>query len=208
MKIAVIGAGNVGGTLAAGWAKKGHTILIGAREPKESESFAKSIGGKALPVADAIGEGEVVLFSLPWNVSYELAAQPALAGKILIDCANPLKKDFSGLELGLTTSGAEEIQKRANGAKVVKAFNTVGFNVMENPILEGRKAAMFYCGDDSAAKAVVKTLIEDIGFESLDAGPLATARLLEPYALLWIQSAMKFGMGRDFALSVVRKLAV
>jgi 8-hydroxy-5-deazaflavin:NADPH oxidoreductase len=147
---------------------------------------------------------EVVLLSVPWPAVSSLGKELPLQNKIVIDCVNPLKPDFSGLALGTTTSGAEFLQDLAPKAKVVKAFNTVGFNIMKNPTLEGRKVAMAFCGNDKESNLVVKKLIEDVGFEPMESGPLSTARLLEPVALFWILSALKFGTGRGFGFSIVR----
>ncbi|MFZ4404030.1 MAG: NADPH-dependent F420 reductase, partial [Pseudobdellovibrionaceae bacterium] len=125
--------------------------------------------------------------------------------KVLIDCTNPLKKDLSGLEIGHTTSGAELIQNWAPKAYVYKSFNTTGFNIMADPNLESRKTAMFFCSDDKNHRHEIAEIINDVGFESMDVGPLSSARLLEPLALLWIQSAYKFGMGRDFSFGILRR---
>jgi 8-hydroxy-5-deazaflavin:NADPH oxidoreductase len=111
----------------------------------------------------------------------------------------PLKEDFSGLALGYTTSGAEQVAQWAAGAKVFKAFNQTGFNIMENPAFDGQRAVIFVRGDDAAQKPTVLQLATDIGFEAIDAGGLAIARLLEPYGMLWIHLAYAQGMGRDFA---------
>ena len=91
----------------------------------------------------------------------------------------------------------------ARGAKVVKAFNTVGANIMANPSFGADRPALFYCGDDATAKQTTKQLAEAIGFEALDAGPLTQARLLEPFALLWISLALKYGYGRDIAFKLL-----
>jgi predicted dinucleotide-binding enzyme len=93
----------------------------------------------------------------------------------------------------------------ASGAKVVKAFNTVGANIMADPSFEGHKPVMFYCGDDDQAKQVVKQLISELVFEAVDAGPLKQARLLEPFAQLWISLAYAQGMGREFAFELLRR---
>jgi len=116
-----------------------------------------------------------------------------------------LKPDFSGLAVGLSTSGAETIQRLASGAQVWKAFNTVGANIMANPVIEGRKVAMYYCGEGQVAKEIERGLIQDVGFEPIDLGPLASARYLEPMAMVWILSAMKYGLGREQALGLLRK---
>jgi 8-hydroxy-5-deazaflavin:NADPH oxidoreductase len=206
MKIAIIGAGNVGQALAEAWSKKGHSLLIGARNESDeaSKKFAQSVGATLTSPNKAVEGAEVVLLSVPWPAVSSLGKELPLQNKIVIDCVNPLKPDFSGLALGTTTSGAEFLQDLAPKAKVVKAFNTVGFNIMKNPTLEGRKVAMAFCGNDKESNLVVKKLIEDVGFEPMESGPLSTARLLEPVALFWILSALKFGTGRGFGFSIVR----
>ena len=128
-----------------------------------------------------------------------------LDGKILIDATNPIRADFTGLVYGNDTSGGEQVATWARGAKVVKAFNTVGANIMTDPSFDGHKPVMLYCGDDSAAKLVVKKLIDDLVFEAIDAGPLDQARLLEPFAFLWFSLADKRGLGREFAFELMRR---
>ena len=123
----------------------------------------------------------------------------------MIDATNPLLPDLSGLALPNTTSGAEQVAGWSRGAKVVKAFNTVGSNIMDNPAFGADKPVLFYCGDDSQAKSNVKRLAGELGFEPLDAGPLTQARLLEPFALLWITLALKQGLGREIAFKLLRR---
>jgi predicted dinucleotide-binding enzyme len=87
----------------------------------------------------------------------------------------------------------------------VKIFNTTGFDNMANPDYGGTPATMLYAGDDPAAKGVAATLARELGFDPVDFGPLAGARLLEPYALVWITLAVKQKLGRDFALNIIRR---
>jgi predicted dinucleotide-binding enzyme len=126
-----------------------------------------------------------------------------LTGKVLIDCTNPIGPNFTSA-VGPTTSGAETVARWAEGARVVKAFNTTGFNVMEQPGFGAEAASMFICGDDAAAKSDVTALAEQLGFEVVDCGPLANARLLENLALLWISLARQ-GLGRDIAFKLLRR---
>jgi 8-hydroxy-5-deazaflavin:NADPH oxidoreductase len=126
-----------------------------------------------------------------------------LSGKVLIDATNPLSPDFSTLEVGLTTSGAEQVADWATGARVCKAMNQIGAPTMDNPQLAGTPV-MFVCGDDDAAKAVTAELVSELGFETVDAGDLTLARLLEPYALLWIHLALQRGFGTDFGFGLLR----
>jgi 8-hydroxy-5-deazaflavin:NADPH oxidoreductase len=210
VKIAIIGAGAVGGTLGKGWAKKGHQVYFGVRKPKDQETLdlmkAAGNGAQAGVPAEAAAFGEVVVFATPWPAT-EAAVKSAgnLSGKIVVDCTNPLKADLSGLELGQTTSGAEQIANWARGAKVFKAFNTTGFNIMADPVIQGIPTVMFVCGDDPAAKSRVLQLASDLGFDAVDAGPLTQARLLEPWAMLWIYLSIKGSAGRGFGFALLRR---
>ncbi|HXB75191.1 MAG TPA: hypothetical protein VNY05_43565 [Candidatus Acidoferrales bacterium] len=123
----------------------------------------------------------------------------------MIDATNPLLPQLAGMECGTTTSGAEQVASWAPGATVVKAFNTVGSNVMENQEFGAGRPVMFYCGDDAAAKRVAADLASGMEFEAIDAGPLAQARLLEPFALLWISLALAQGLGRNIAFQLLRR---
>ncbi len=210
MKIAVLGAGNVGGTLGSAWAKKGHAVMFGVRNP--SDPKVKSLLGaaganaKAGGVAEAAAFGEVVTLATPWATTQEaLRSAGSLSGKILLDCTNPLKPDLSGLTIGFTTSAGEQVAGWAPGARVVKIFNTTGFENMAAPVFSEGAACMLYCGDDTEAKAVAGKLAGDLGFDPVDAGPLASARLLEQQAMLWIHLAYKQGLGGKFAFRLMRR---
>jgi predicted dinucleotide-binding enzyme len=206
MRIAVIGAGNVGATLGQRWAGKGHEVTFGVRDPAAPKHEALTAKARVAGVAAATAGADIVVLATPWSAT-EAAIGSAgdLGGKILVDCTNPLKPDLSGLTHGHDTSGGEQVARWAPGAKVVKAFNTVGFNIMANPELDGRRAVMYVAGDDAGARRTVARLAEELGFESVEAGGLASARLLEPFALLWISSAYRFGLGREFAFALVRR---
>jgi predicted dinucleotide-binding enzyme len=210
MKIGIIGAGNVGGTLGKAWAKKGNSIFYGVQRPQDNkvQELLKATGpsAQAGSSAEAAAFGQVVVLATPWQTT-QAAIRSAgdLAGKIVIDCTNPLKPDFSDLEIGHTTSGAEKVAAWAKGARVFKAFNTTGFNIMANPMINGTRTVMFVCGDDEAAKPTVLQLATDVGFDAVDAGKLTQARLLEPWALLWISLAFKGETGRDFGFALLRR---
>ena len=210
MKISILGAGNVGGALGTAWARKGHEVFFGVPRPQDAKTqeLLKTIGSKARAgsVAEAVRAGDAIVLATPWSATRDaIQAAGNLAGKVVVDCTNPLKEDFSGLALGHTTSGAEQVAQWATGAKVYKVFNQTGFNVMANPVFNGRRAVMFVCGDDDAHKPTVLQLASDIGFESIDAGGLVVARLLEPYAMLWIHLALTRGLGRDFAFGLLKR---
>jgi predicted dinucleotide-binding enzyme len=210
MKIAILGAGNVGGTLGKVWAKRGHNVFFGVRQPYDDkvQQLVESVGAKsqAGTVAQAAAFGEVVVLATPWSAAESVVrAAGNLSGKVVIDCTNPLKADLSGLELGFDTSAAEQVAGWARGAKVFKAFNTAGFNIMANPVIDGIRTVMFVCGDDEALKPSVLNLASDVGFDAVDAGKLAIARLLEPWAMLWIHLAFSGTVGREFGFALLRR---
>jgi predicted dinucleotide-binding enzyme len=209
MNIAIIGAGNVGGTLGKGWAKKGHAVTFAVRDindPKLQVLLKNASGAKSAPVAEAVAASQIVVLATPWDAN-EAALRGAgnLSGKVLLDCTNPLKADLSGLAVGHTTSGAEMVAGWAKGAHVVKILNTTGFPNMADPRYPDGAAVMFYCGDDAAAKSDAAKLAADLGFDAQDAGGLAVARLLEPYAMLWIHLALGRGYGTGFAFKLMRR---
>jgi 8-hydroxy-5-deazaflavin:NADPH oxidoreductase len=210
MKIGIIGSGNVGGALGTRWAKLGHEVVFGTRNPEggDVQKLAARASGKtsAATLPDTCNECEILLLATPWPATAQIIAGLGdLNGKIVIDATNPLLPDLSGLTHGTTTSGGEQVAKWASGAKVVKAFNTVGANIMADPSFEGHKPVMFYCGDDAQAKQVVKKLIDELVFEAIDAGPLTQSRLLEPLAQLWISLAYAQGLGTEFAFELMRR---
>ncbi|OLC13773.1 MAG: F420-dependent NADP oxidoreductase [Candidatus Rokubacteria bacterium 13_1_40CM_69_27] len=210
MKIAIIGAGNVGGTLGKAWAARGHDVVFGVRDPhdRKLDELLKDSGGRAqaASVRNAVAAADIVVLAVPWGSAQDaIRGAGDLRGKVVVDATNPLKPDLSGLALGHTTSAGEEIARWAAGAKVVKAFNTIGAQHMANPRFDGQSASMFICGDDAAAKKTVASLAAALGFEPVDAGPLTQARLLEPLALLWISMAYAYGQGTDIAFRLLRR---
>ena len=198
MKIAIIGAGHVGGTLGKRWSENGHDVVYGVRDPsKHMDINAKSI-------EDSVRDSEIVVLATPSTAAKDAIDHAGnLANKIIIDTTNPIKPTFDGMVDG--PSNAEQIAKWSNCANVVKAFNTVGFNIMENPSFDGDKASMLVAGDDAQAKKTAMDLANEIGFEAVDAGPLAQAKYLEDLAWIWISMAMKYGHGREIAFRLMRR---
>ena len=209
MKIAILGAGNVGGTLGKGWVNKGHQVFFGVRQPNDekTQNLLQDIGSNARAGTneDAIAFSNIIVLALPWQVVQKVLEAVDVSDKIIIDATNPLTPDFSGLEIGFDTSGAEKVAQWAKGAKVFKSFNQTGWENMANPVYEGKATVMLVCGDDEEAKKTVLQLVEDIGFEAIDAGKLEVARLIEPFGMTWIHLAFKQGLGRDWALQIVRR---
>lgn len=209
MKIAIIGTGNVGRALGTSWAKKGHQVIFGSRDPhSEKVGQVVTVAGPsagAATIAEAGAVAEVIVLAVPWNTMQSvIEALGEVAGKIIVDATNPIGPGFQ-LALGTTTSGAEQVAGWASGARVVKAFNTTGWENMADPIYQGQPIAMFICGDDAEAKAAVTKLAQDLGFEVADTGPLATARYLEPLAMVWIHLAMVQKQGRQVAFRLVKR---
>lgn len=200
MKIAVIGSGSVGGTLGRAWARVGHQVIFGRRgEPPRSVIP----DARSAPVAQAIQDAEVVVLAVPWPAVEEVIGQGRdWSGKILIDCTNPIGPGFE-LAVGFNTSGAEKVARLASGAHVAKAFNTTGFNNMQNPLYNGKPLTMLFCSDDPEAQETTAQLIRDVGFEPVFVGPLKQSRYLEPLAMLWITMSQR--QGREFALTLVRR---
>jgi hypothetical protein len=209
MNVAIIGAGNVGQALGKRWATAGHHIVFGVRNPAGSKTKAvlQSIpGATAASVPQAARGAEIIVLATPWPATNDAVdAAGNLAGKIVLDCTNPVKADLSGLEIGHTTSAGEQVAQWARGAAVYKTFNQTGSDNMELSGKFSPKPVMFYCGDDATKKSIVKKIVEDAGFEAIDAGPIQAARWLEPLAMLWIHLAIHQKMGPNFAYAIVRR---
>ena len=208
MRIAIIGAGNVGRTLGLAWARRGHDVAFGVRDPAAAQARAllQEQGHiSVLTNREAAQASEVVVLCTPWEATQAaIEACRPLAGKALIDCTNPLTPDFSGLALGFHTSGAEQVAQWAPGTQVFKAMNQIGFSRMDNPQFQDGTPVMFVCGDGEK-KALVIDLVKELGFDTVDAGGLSIARLLEPYAMLWIHLALVQGLGREIGFALLRQ---
>lgn len=210
MKIAVIGAGSVGAALGAGWVRAGHDVTFGVRDTTDAKNIqlAKDLGAKLASVGDAAAGSAVIVLATPWDATpAALSACGDVTGKIIIDCTNPLKMGAHGLELtiGHNTSGVEQLAALAPGAHLIKAFNQTGFGNMAQPAYDEKASVMFVCGDDADSRATVCRLSSDLGFETIDAGKLSIARLLEPLAMLWIHLAFTTELKRDFAFALLRR---
>jgi len=210
MKIAIIGIGNVGGTLGPAWAKAGHEVIYGVRDPNSDKvKHLLDISGsnaEAAGVAQAAERADVIVLATPWSATREaVAAAGDLHGKIVVDCTNPIAPDLKGLSIGTTTSAGEQVAQWAEGAKVVKAFNTTGSGNMTDPHYGSQALTMLICGDDSEARETVAQLSGDVGFDPCITGPLYHARYFEPMAMLWVDMAYLQGRGPDFAYKILSR---
>ncbi len=207
MQIAILGTGSVGSTLGKRLAEAGHSIHYGSRDPSspKAQAAAAAAAASVSTLAEAVSDSEVVILAAPWTAACELTASLGdLRGQVLIDCTNPLNAAFDGLDLGFDISAAERIQAAAPTARVVKAFNMASAATMADPDYDGVAATMFYCGDDEDAKKQVATLLESLGFEPVDGGPLKNARYLEPMAMFYIHLAMN-GWGGNCAFKILSR---
>jgi hypothetical protein len=191
-KIAIIGTGNVGSALGRGFTKARHEV--------------KLLGEDAAAVRSGAEWADVVVLAVPFGAVADVAATiaPVAGGKTIVDVTNALTAEMK-LAVGYTTSGAEELQKKLPKARVVKAFNTQFAQHMDSGRLGEQRLSVFVAGDDAAAKAEVTELATGIGFEPVDAGPLANARLLEPLGFLNIQLGYVLGLGTQIGLRLVRE---
>ena len=155
----------------------------------------------ARQLADAAGKADLVVLAVPFDAAADvISAAGDLTGKTLVDITNPMTADYSALTIGHTTSAAEEIQKLAPTAKVVKAFNTVFASVLQaDGKVAGSRATVFVAGDDADARKTVSDLAASADLETIETGGLASARYLEPLAGLNIALAYGLGQGTDIA---------
>jgi hypothetical protein len=194
MKIGIINAGNIGRALAKPWHRAGHQLLL-AKDGNQVklDEFMPEVSGAVRGTPQQAAEfGEAVLFSVYWpRFDATLTEIGDLAGKIVIDTMNPLKvndrfEHYHDLEFMQSSSTAEELQKQLPKARIVKAFSTLPATVLDasqwsdNPVAP----AIFVAGDDPSAKEVVFQLVEDAGFQPLDAGGLSHARSIEQLGIL------------------------
>jgi hypothetical protein len=212
MQIAIIGAGNVGAALAGAFGRAGHAVELLVRNPADpaAAAAAQAAGARLRPAAGG-SAAPVIVLATPYGAAVEaLRALGPGNGRIVVDATNPLAMgpDGLGLALGFDQSGGEAIAAACPGFRVVKAFNTTGANIMADAGRFAPRPAMFAAGDDPEARATALGLARDIGFEPVDAGPLRAARLLEAHAMLWIELALKRGLGRDFAFGLLRAAQV
>ena len=194
MKIGIIGSGDVAKTLASGFLKHGHDVVIGTREPAKLADWAKAnpkarVGG----FDDAAKFAEIAVLAVKGNAVADAvrAAGPVnLAGKPVIDATNPIADaaPVNGVlkyVTNLDEAMMERLQREFPAVKFVKAFNSVGNLSMVNPQFAGGKPTMFICGNDEGAKKKVTEILDQFGWETADMGKVEAARAIEPLCMLW-----------------------
>ncbi|MEM6629824.1 MAG: NADPH-dependent F420 reductase [Bacteroidota bacterium] len=209
MKIGILGTGNLAEAMATALTKKNYHVMVGARDVEKARRFTGELGhyAKAGTIANAIHYGEVIILAVPYkSVDEVLGHIDTYKDKIVVDATNPLIfKGMAELALGHETSAAEQIAQMVPEAKVIKAFNTAFTETYEFTSFGPNEASMFYCGDDSEAKDVVKKIILDLDLDPVDCGPLDSARLLEPLATLIIRIGVNMGQGREIAWKLLKR---
>jgi len=217
MNIGILGTGDVGRVLGAGFARHGHQVLIGTRDPSAEKvhNWVNETGNdvSAGTFADAAAFGEVIVLAIGWaNVenAIRLAGSDTFTGKVVLDATNPLHFESPDkppvLALGHTDSAGEQVQRWLPNAHVVKAFNIVGNAHFVEPDFPEGKPEMFICGNDAEAKQVADSLIRDLGWPSaIDLGDITMARHLEPMAMVWITHLFNNGFNVNHAFKLLRK---
>lgn len=215
MRIGIIGAGNMGAALGKIWAKAGHHVIFSySRDENKLRQLAASAGetARAGTPQETVAHSDVILFAV-WvpSLADVIQAVGSLDNKILITCVSGLQPDFTGQTIGLATdlkmSVAEMIQQLAPNTRVVEAFNTTFAEIIASDSRQfgADFPSVFYCGDDAEAKQVVAGLIEECGYEAIDAGKLAIARSLETLATAWVQFAAASQLFPNLGLKALRR---
>jgi len=194
MKVGILGSGDVAKALATGFVRHGHRVTLGTRAASKLAAFVKSLPGVQIDsFAGAAKFGEVVVLAVKGTVALDAlkaAGAANLAGKPVIDATNPIAdappvngvlKFFTNLDQSLM----ERLQAAFADAHFVKAFNSVGNAAMVNPQFPGGKPTMFICGNDDKAKATVRGILDQFGWETADMGKAEAARAIEPLCMLW-----------------------
>jgi len=215
MKIGVLGTGDVGRVLGAGFIGLGNRVMMGSRDPGQEKvrDWVEHAGERASAgtLAETAHFAEVAVLATAWSGTenaLRMAGPDQFAGKVVIDATNPLVMNAGGaptLAVGHTDSAGEQVQRWLPKAKVVKAFNIIGNAHMVKPSFPGGPPDMFICGNDEKAKGVVTKLCNDLGWPTIDLGGIESARYLEPLAMVWITHALRSGFSSNHAFKLLRK---
>lgn len=205
MKIAIIGTGNIGGTLGTKWAKKGHTVIAGVRDADNFKGKEVLAEAQILItiIHEAVQKSEIILISTPATVAIEVAKSLGdTTGKIIIDAMNiVMGRGPEGF-----TNTADAILANTQTRDIVKCFNTTGFNNMRNPVYHSEAIDLFVAGDSERGKEAAIQLAKDAGFaECYSIGGNDKFQLMEQFAWFWINLAMFQGQGREIGFKLLKR---
>ncbi len=201
LRIAVLGAGNIGGTLGRKWAAAGHKVTFGVNDPAgaRAQALQAELGNKVTisSVAGALAAGNVIVMALPGAAMDETISTYAaqLDGKIIIDAANRMG--------GGPMNSFATFQALTPHARVFRAFNSLGWENFANPLFNGVQADLFYCGPDGDARDMVEQLITDVGLRPMRLGDIDQVGLVDSITQLWFALAIRQGKGRHLAFKVL-----
>ena len=198
MRVGVIGAGNIGGTLGRAWARAGHDVVFGVRDPEGPKTTALldgAPGARTAGVAEAARDADVVLIAVPGSVLDAVLADlwPHIEGSVVIDASN----NMAGGPMNGTTS----IKAAAAQASVFRAFNSLGWENFADPIFRGVPADLFYCGPEGRADEQVAALINDVGLRPVRVGDLDQVDVVDSVTRLWF--SLSRTRGRHLAFKVL-----
>lgn len=195
MKIGILGSGNVGKVLAAGFLKKGHSVMLGTRDIAKMQDWQSNHNGVALGDFAGTAEfGDVIVLALKGHAALEVLntiGAAHLKGKLILDATNPIdesKAPQNGVLPFFTLQGESLMQRLQTAhpeAKFVKAFNSVGSAFMVDPNFKEGKPTMFICGNNADAKGKTAQLLADFGWEAMDMGLADSAASIENLCILW-----------------------
>lgn len=210
-RIAIIGAGNVGGNLGIHLAHSGYSVRFGVRKPDDAKvrELVKQAGhgADAVSVREAVQGADVLFLAVPANAALEALRDAGdVSGKVVVDCNNPLTWQDGPVHAPPPEGSiSAALAKAYPGARVVKGFNTFGAEFHRDAKLGGTSIDVQLAGDDKEAKALVASIATRAGYTPVDCGPLRNAALLENVAILWIHLALREGHGREVGFKLLKR---
>jgi 8-hydroxy-5-deazaflavin:NADPH oxidoreductase len=212
MRIGILGSGLMGSKLGTIFARAAHEVVFSySHSERKLKRLAREAGrhARAGTPREAAVDAEALLLAVHWSRLTDVLKQAGdLSGKVIISCSLPMNASDTALAVAHTSSGAEVLARKVRKADVISAFSTVPsevlFDVFGAKRQRRRRSSLMFCGDDRDAKKIAATLISDVGFEPLDAGPLTIARYLEPFALAMAQLAYEGNEGPEIAYRIER----
>jgi predicted dinucleotide-binding enzyme len=205
MKVGILGAGSLGSALGERLGHAGHEIMFGGAAT--ALEVAKRLGAQVGANSQAAAFGEVLVLAVPYAaLDSALDEAGSLDGQVLWSCVNALKRDLSGLAVGFDDSAAEQVARKAPGARIISAIPPFANALSSGDLAydEQLPPSVFICGDDSTAKLLVSQLVADLGAQPVNAGPLSSARLVEPAMMLLVRLAYA-DLPRDLGLRLLER---